>query len=155
MTDSGLQLYRTAPYRVDAVTQGGVLDQLEDTDDPFEGYPSIEDRNINNPLANIISTEEYETEVYQIESSLRSRIVAEIPDIQSIMDSIDAIKDDWMVREKALPKDLKMLSEEGLGQLQRKVKIWQVMLSMTKISVQLQSRTNSKKQQKELIKKEN
>ena len=67
---------------------------------------------VNNPLANIISTEEYETEVYQIESTLQSRIVAEIPDIQSIMESIDAIKDDWTVREKAIPKDLKILSKE-------------------------------------------
>ena len=96
----------------DAVTLGGILDQLGDTEDPFEGYPSIEDRNINNPLANIISTEEYETEVHQIESTLQLRIVVGIPDIQSIMDSIDAIKDDWTVREKAIPKDLKTLSKE-------------------------------------------
>ena len=67
---------------------------------------------INNPLANIISTEEHETEVYHIENTLGSRIVAEIPDIQSIMDSIDAIKDDWTVREKAIPKDSKILSKE-------------------------------------------
>ena len=92
-------------------TLGGILDQLGDTEDPFEGYPSIEDRNINNPLTNIISTEEYETEVYQIENTLRSRIVAEIPDIQSIMDSIDAIKDDLTVRAQVIPKDLKVLSK--------------------------------------------
>ena len=97
----------------DAVTLGGILDQLGDTEDPFKGYPSIKDRNINNSLANIISTEEYETEVYQIESTLQSRIVAEFPDIQSIMDSIDAIKDDWTVREKEIPKDLKILSKTG------------------------------------------
>ena len=75
----------------DAVTLGGILDQLGDTEDPFEWYPPIEDININNTLTNIISTEEYETEVYQIESTLQSRIVAEIPDIQSIMDRIIAI----------------------------------------------------------------
>ena len=50
----------------DEVTLGGILDQLEDTEEPFEGYPLIEDRNINSPQANIISTEEYETEFYQI-----------------------------------------------------------------------------------------
>ena len=96
----------------DAVTLGSILNQLENTEDPFEGYPSIENRNINNPISNIISTEEQETEVYHIESTLGSRIVAEIPDIQSIMDSIDAIKDDWTQREKAIPKDLKTLSKE-------------------------------------------
>ena len=79
----------------DVVTLGSILNQLEDTENPFEGYPSIENRNINNPIANIISTEEHETEVYHIESTLGSRIVAEIPYIQSNMDSIDAIKDDF------------------------------------------------------------
>ena len=96
----------------DVVTLGSKLNQLEDTENPFEGYPSIENRNIDNPITNIISTEEHETEVYHIESTLGSRIVAEIPDIQSIMENIDAIKDDWTEREKAIPKDLKTLSKE-------------------------------------------
>ena len=98
----------------EAVTLGGILDQIEDAEDLFEGYPFIEDRNLNNPntIANIISNEEYEYEIYQIESTLGSRIIAEIPDIQSITDNIDAIKDDLTVGAQAIPKDLKILSNE-------------------------------------------
>ena len=115
----------------DVVTLGSKLNQLEDTENPFEGYPSIENRNIDNPITNIISTEEHETEVYHIESTLGSRIVAEIPDIQSIMENIDAIKDDWTEREKTIPK-------------KRTVKNWEEKTSIKVLEKDKQNREKNK-----------
>ena len=63
----------------------------------------------NDIRANIIMLDDQETEIIHIETTLQTIVIAEIPDNQEIMDSLDVSKADWTGRTVKIYIALNML----------------------------------------------